>query len=68
MELSSTFSDDQIAVLGSFAALAVCGLIAAITYHFGSASRPSAGTGHSDQLKLKTVENPGRAEDRRNAA
>jgi hypothetical protein len=29
-------SDDQIAVLGSFAALAFCGVLMALSYHFGA--------------------------------
>jgi hypothetical protein len=31
-------SDDQIAVLGSFAALAFCGILMALSYHFGGAA------------------------------
>jgi hypothetical protein len=37
-------SDDQIAVLGSFAALAFCGVLMALSYHFGaSGQQKSAG-------------------------
>ncbi|MFM7038260.1 MAG: hypothetical protein ACKO2L_11110 [Planctomycetaceae bacterium] len=32
-------SDDQIAVLGSFAALAFCGVLMALSYHFGAAGK-----------------------------
>jgi len=39
MDLSGIFSDDQIAVLGCFAALAVCGLIAALSFRFGPAGQ-----------------------------
>lgn len=35
MDLFSALSDDQLAILGCFAALAVCGLIAMISFHFG---------------------------------
>ena len=35
MDLTSSFSDDQLAIMGCFAALAVCGLIAMISFHFG---------------------------------
>jgi len=37
-------SDDQIAILGSFAALAFCGVLMALSYHFGaSGQQKSAG-------------------------
>jgi len=39
MELNGIFSDDQIAILGSFLALAVCGLITALSFRFGSAGQ-----------------------------
>ncbi|MCR9198415.1 MAG: hypothetical protein NXI04_07230 [Planctomycetaceae bacterium] len=39
MDLSSTFTDDQLAVMGCFAALAVCGLIAMITFYVGPQGR-----------------------------
>ncbi|MGV2333020.1 MAG UNVERIFIED_CONTAM: hypothetical protein LVR18_02450 [Planctomycetaceae bacterium] len=32
-------SDDQIALLGSFAALAFCGVLMALSYHFGAAGK-----------------------------
>jgi hypothetical protein len=32
-------SDDQIAILGSFAALAFCGILMALSYHFGAAGK-----------------------------
>ncbi|MEY2724402.1 MAG: hypothetical protein RLZZ458_269 [Planctomycetota bacterium] len=39
-------SDDQIAILGSFAALAFCGVLMALSYHFGgTAKSDSSGTG-----------------------
>lgn len=39
MDLSGAFSDDQLAVIGCFFALAVCGLIAAVSFQFGPAGR-----------------------------
>ena len=37
-------SDDQIAILGSLAALAFCGVLMALSYHFGaSGKQQSAG-------------------------
>ena len=38
MDLSSIFSDDQIAVIGCFLALAVCGGIAGLSFRFGPAN------------------------------
>lgn len=37
MDVSGMFSDDQMAVIGCFAALGVCGTIAALSFHFGPA-------------------------------
>ena len=37
MDLSAIFSDDQIAIIGCFLALSACGLVAAISFHFGPA-------------------------------
>lgn len=42
MDLSS-FSDDQLAIMGCFAALAVCGFIAMISFHFGPQGKKSQG-------------------------
>jgi hypothetical protein len=39
MDASGMFSDDQMAIMGCFFALAVCGMIAAISFHFGPAGR-----------------------------
>lgn len=39
MDLSAMFTNDQIAVLGCFGALMTCGLIAAISFHFGPAGK-----------------------------
>jgi hypothetical protein len=39
MNVSGMFSDDQMAIIGCFAALAVCGMIAALSFHFGPAGR-----------------------------
>jgi hypothetical protein len=41
MDLQAVLSDNQIAVLGCFAALAVCGGIAALSFQFGTAGRKS---------------------------
>ncbi len=39
MDLQAMLSDNQIAVLGCFAALAVCGGIAGLSFQFGAAGR-----------------------------
>ena len=44
MDMSAMFSDDQIAVMGCFVALAACGLVAMLSFHFGSAGKASQPT------------------------
>jgi hypothetical protein len=44
MDLQSVFSDNQIAVMGCFAALGICGAIAALSYQFGPAGQKSRQT------------------------
>jgi hypothetical protein len=39
MDLSSMFSDDQMAIIGCFAAISVCGLVAALSFKLGPASQ-----------------------------
>ncbi len=39
MDVSGMFSDDQLAVIGCFMALAACGLIAALSFQFGPTGR-----------------------------
>jgi hypothetical protein len=41
MDLQSMFSDNQIAVMGCFAALGVCGVITGLSFQFGPAGRKS---------------------------
>jgi len=47
MDLSTVFTDDQLAIVGCFAAMGFCGLIAAISFHFGPAGKTSQGTSSS---------------------
>ena len=42
MDLQAILSDNQIAVLGCFAALIVCGGISALSFHFGPAGKTSS--------------------------
>lgn len=44
MDLQSVFSDNQIAVMWCFAALGICGAIAALSYQFGPAGQKSRPT------------------------
>ena len=39
MDLTALFSDDQIAVMGCFVALATCGLIVAASFRMGPAGK-----------------------------
>lgn len=43
MDLTSLFSDDQMALIGCVLALSVCGLIATLSYRFGPAGKKPAG-------------------------
>ena len=68
MDLSSMFSDDQLAVLGCLVALTACGLIAMVSYHVGPAGR---GKKNNDRTtipvlgaRIRTAEKP---QDRRAA-
>ncbi|MEZ6034849.1 MAG: hypothetical protein R3C17_17290 [Planctomycetaceae bacterium] len=68
MDLSGVFSDDQLAVIGCFIALTVCGLIAAVSFQFGPAGRDQ---NKVDAVRSRTLplEKPQQAqrEDRRAA-
>ena len=39
MDLSAVLSDDQMAIIGCFLALTVCGLIAMVGFHFGTVGK-----------------------------
>ncbi len=67
MDLTSMFSDDQIAILGCFGALAVCGMVAAISFQFGPAGRNSTAQDRTP-LKLKVPSQPSESTDKRKAA
>ena len=41
MDLTTMFTDDQLAVLGCFVALGACGLMAALTFHTGPGGKKS---------------------------
>ncbi|MEN9554861.1 MAG: hypothetical protein RLZZ232_1147 [Planctomycetota bacterium] len=47
MGLTGIFNDDQVAILGAFLALTVCGLITALSFRFGA-----GGHSQSEQATL----------------
>ncbi|MEJ7590983.1 MAG: hypothetical protein WKF77_05500 [Planctomycetaceae bacterium] len=69
MDVSGIFSDDQMAVIGCFAALAVCGMIAALSFHFGPAGREPKQTNvtRSRTLPLQKLQDQTSHQDRRAA-
>ena len=68
MNLSSIFSDDQLAVIGCLAALTVCGLIAMVSFRFGPVGRDASSTS-SDTIPVRPIRirNTGKPQDRRAA-
>ena len=68
MDLTAVFSNDQIAVLGCFGALATCGLIAAMTFHFGAAGKNSHSVqNNSEHLKIRSTHHSNRTEQKKAA-
>lgn len=68
MDLSSMFSDDQLAVLGCLVALTACGLIAMLSYHIGPAGRVTKNTGSSTiPVVSARIRNTEKSQDRRAA-
>ena len=69
MDVSGMFSDDQMAVIGCFAALAVCGVVAALSFHLGPAGRQQKQMGgtRSQTLPLQKLPDQTQHQDRRAA-
>ena len=69
MDVSGMFSDDQMAIIGCFLALAVCGMIAAISFHFGPAGRQDKRTDalRNRRLPLESSLDQNTRQDRRAA-
>lgn len=69
MNVSGMFSDDQMAVIGCFAALAFCGMIAALSFHFGPAGRDQkqSDTTRKQTLPLQKLQDRSKLNDRRAA-
>ena len=69
MDVSGMFSDDQMAVICCFGALAVCGMIAAVSFHFGPAGRQQKpmDVAQNGTLPLQKLQNQIPQQDRRAA-
>lgn len=68
MDVSGMFSDDQMAVICCFGALAVCGMIAVLSFHFGPAGRQQQMDGTRNQtLPLQKPQDQTQHQDRRAA-
>ena len=69
MDIFGMFSDDQTAILGCFAALAVCGMIAALSFHLGPAGRQQKqiDASRNRTLPLEKPESQPQRQDRRAA-
>ena len=68
MDLSATFSDDQLAIMGCFAAMCVCGLITAVSFHFGSAGKSSQPSHQTQSLAFPpTIQNESTTRDKKAA-
>lgn len=69
MDMSGMFSDDQMAIIGCFAALAVCGMIAALSFHLGPAGRQQKqiDAARNRTLPLETPQSQTQRRDRRAA-
>ena len=69
MDVSGMFSDDQMSVIGCFAALAVCGAVAALSFHLGPAGRQQKQTdaARNRTLHLEKRQDPAQRQGRRAA-
>lgn len=67
MDLSGIFSDDQVAILGCFAALAVCGVIAALSFRFGPAGQQTNSQRTAIPLSPVRTSEAEKSQDRRAA-
>lgn len=67
MDFSGMFSSDQIAIMGCFAALAVCGLMATVSFHVGSAGKSSQTTRTRSESLTFARSEQGQTQDRKAA-
>jgi hypothetical protein len=69
MDVSGMFSDDQMAVIYCFGALVVCGMIAALSFHFGPAGsqQKQMDDVRNRTLPLQKLQDQAQHQDRRAA-
>ena len=69
MDVSGMFSDDQMSVIGCFAALAVCGMVAALSFQLGPAGRQQKqiDAARNRTLPLEKPHDPAQRQGRRAA-
>lgn len=67
MDVSSVLTNDQVAVLGCFVAIAVCGLVAALSFRLGPAGHQAKTQKTILQLNSARTEDKRAAQDRRAA-
>jgi hypothetical protein len=69
MSVTEMLTDNQIAVVGCFAALGVCGIITAISYHLGPAKQKAGQLEYSvvNRTRNADASAAGRSEERRAA-
>ena len=67
MILLSIFTDDQTAILGCFGAIAVCGLIAALSFRLGPAGKPQATPQTTIRITRTATADSTKSQDRRAA-
>lgn len=67
MILLSIFTDDQTAILGCFGAIAVCGLIAALSFRLGPAGKSQTTTQTTIRITRTATADSTKSQDRRAA-
>jgi len=67
MDLSSLFSQDQMAILGCFAAMGVCGLIATLSFKLGPVGQQTRTQQPTIPMKSAHSANSSTTQDRRAA-
>jgi hypothetical protein len=67
MILLSIFTDDQTAILGCFGAIAVCGLIAALSFRLGPAGKPQSSQQTTIRITRTATADSTKVQDRRAA-
>lgn len=68
MNLTDILTNDQLAVVGCFAALSICGIVAAITFHVGPAGKKSIDATEARRLRIPDSTPAGQDSEQRRAA